>query len=78
MARFWTHLKAAAPWLDLAGQEDRLAASDDLFDAVVASLSARAVAVGQSLRPPASYAEAALTEGWIHVPSGGLAGLGGP
>jgi predicted nuclease with RNAse H fold len=69
------HLSAAAPWLDLAGQEDRLAASDDLFDAVVASLSARAVAVGQSLSPPASHAEAALTEGWIHVPSGGLASL---
>ena len=70
-------LRAAAPWLDLAGQEDRLAASDDLFDAVVASLSARAVALGHTLRPPASHAAAALTEGWIHVPSGQLAGFGG-
>ncbi|MGO4189438.1 DUF429 domain-containing protein [Pseudarthrobacter sp. TAF60_1] len=71
-------LKAAAPWLDLAGHEDRLAASDDLFDAVVASLSARAVALGRTFRPPASHAAAALTEGWIHVPSGELASLGGP
>ena len=71
------HLKAAAPWLDLAGQEDRLAASDDLFDAVIASLTARAVVIGQTLRAPDTHAAAALTEGWIHVPSGGLASLGG-
>ncbi|MGK3955469.1 DUF429 domain-containing protein [Arthrobacter sp. R4] len=69
------HLRAAAPWLDLAGHEDRLAASDDLLDSVIASLTARAVAVGQTLRPPEPYAAAALTEGWIHVPSGELAGL---
>jgi predicted nuclease with RNAse H fold len=69
------HLKTVAPWLDLAGHEDRLAASDDLFDAVIASLTARAVAVGQTLRPPESHAAAALTEGWIHVPSGGLTDL---
>lgn len=68
-------LVAAAPWLDLAGNEDRLAASDDLFDAVIASLTARAVAATQTLRPPDLYAAAALTEGWIHVPSGQLAAL---
>jgi predicted nuclease with RNAse H fold len=72
------HLEAVAPWLDLAGHEDRLAASDDLFDAVIASLTARAVAVGQTLRPPESHAAAALTEVWIHVPSGRLTRLGGP
>lgn len=71
------HLKTAAPWLDLAGHEDQLAASDDLFDAVIASLTGRAVTVGQTLRAPDTHAAAALTEGWIHVPSGGLASLGG-
>ncbi|WP_255769219.1 DUF429 domain-containing protein [Pseudarthrobacter sulfonivorans] len=71
-------LKEAAPWLDLTGHEDQLVASDDLFDAVIAALTARAVAVGQTLRPPESHAAAALTEGWIHVPAGGLAGLSGP
>lgn len=45
-------LTAAAPWLDFAGHEDRLAASDDLFDALVASLTARAVSLGHTLRPP--------------------------
>ncbi|MCU1517393.1 MAG: hypothetical protein JWQ75_2114 [Pseudarthrobacter sp.] len=72
------HLRRAAPWLDLAGHEDRLAASDDLFDAVIASLTARAVAIGQTLRAPDTHAAAALTEGWIHVPSDGLASLRGP
>ncbi len=71
------HLVAAAPWLDLSGYEDRLAGSDDLFDAVIASLTARAVAVGQTLRAPETHTAAALTEGWIHVPSGGLEGLRG-
>lgn len=71
------HLAAAAPWLDLAGHEDRLAASDDLFDAVIASLTARAVSLGQTLPPPQHHAAAALTEGWIHVPSGQLADLVG-
>lgn len=71
------HLEAAAPWLDLAGNRARLAASDDLFDAAIASLTARAVAVGQTLRVRDTHAAAALTEGWIHVPSGGLASLRG-
>ena len=68
-------LKEAAPWLDLAGGEDRLAASDDLFDALIASLTARAVALGSTLRPDAGDARAARTEGWIHLPLGGLSAL---
>ena len=70
-------LQQAAPWLDLAGHEDRLAASDDLFDALIASLTARAVALGLTLRPDAGHAAAALTEGWIHLPTGGLDELTG-
>ena len=70
-------LRQAAPWLELAGHEDRLAANDDLFDAVIASLTARAVAIGATLRPDAAHAKAARTEGWIHLPTGGLAGLTG-
>ncbi len=68
-------LAEAAPWLDLAGHEGRLAASDDLFDAVIASLTARAVSLKQTLGPPGTHAAAALSEGWIHVPSGRLADL---
>ena len=68
-------LKQAAPWLDLAGLENQLAGSDDMFDALIAALTARAVAVGATIRPGASHARAALSEGWIHLPTGGLAGL---
>ncbi|RKO20192.1 DUF429 domain-containing protein [Pseudarthrobacter phenanthrenivorans] len=68
-------LRQQAPWLDLAGHEDRLAASDDLFDAVVASLTARAVAVGLTVPADGAHAAAARSEGWIHLPSGRLDGL---
>lgn len=62
-------LQAQAPWLDLAGHEARLAASDDLFDAVVAALTAGAVARRRTLIPDAAHAAAARSEGWIHLPS---------
>ncbi|MCT9626426.1 DUF429 domain-containing protein [Pseudarthrobacter equi] len=68
-------LREQAPWLDLAGHEARLAASDDLFDAVVASLTARAVARRRTLLPDEAHAQAARSEGWIHLPSCGLSGL---
>lgn len=71
-------LGRAAPWLDLAGHEDRLAGSDDLFDALIASLTARAVALGSTIRPDAAHSRAARTEGWIHLPTGGLDALTGP
>jgi predicted nuclease with RNAse H fold len=70
-------LSAAAPWLDLAGHDDRLAASDDMFDALIASLTGRAVALGRTLRPEGRNPAAALTEGWIHLPRGGLQELAG-
>ena len=44
-------LQQAAPWLDLAGRDGQLAGSDDLFDALIAALTARAVALGRTLRP---------------------------
>ncbi|GAB5079951.1 DUF429 domain-containing protein [Arthrobacter sp. AD-310] len=70
-------LRAQAPWLDLAGHEDALARSDDLFDAVVASLTARAVARRRTLLPDDAHAAAARSEGWIHLPASGLDGLPG-
>ena len=70
-------LQQAAPWLDLAGHEDRLSGSDDMFDALIAALTARAVALGVTLRPDAAHARAARTEGWIHLPTGGLDRLPG-
>ncbi|MFF2242947.1 DUF429 domain-containing protein [Arthrobacter sp. NPDC058130] len=70
-------LSAAAPWLDLAGHQGQLAASDDMFDALIASLTARAVALGWTLRPDGRHARAALSEGWIHLPRCGLEELAG-
>ncbi|MGO4804549.1 DUF429 domain-containing protein [Arthrobacter sp. 2MCAF15] len=68
-------LTLKAPWLDLSEYRGDLAASDDMFDAVIASLTARAVALGRTLRPDAGHAAAALSEGWIHLPSGQLSDL---
>jgi len=70
-------LTRAAPWLDLAGHDEQLAGSDDLFDALIASLTARAVALGSTIRPDPGHAKAARSEGWIHLPTGGLDALPG-
>lgn len=43
-------------------------ANEHLFDALIASLVARAAALGQTSSPPAELAEIAAIEGWIHVP----------
>jgi hypothetical protein len=71
-------LPGAAPGRDLAGHHQQRAGHDDLFDALIASLTARAVALGSTLRPDAGHARAARTEGWIHLPVGGLDALPGP
>lgn len=68
-------LRSQAPWLDLDGYGDKLAGSDDLFDAVVASLTARAVARRRTLLPGGEGAAAARSEGWIHLPSCALGEL---
>jgi SH3-like domain-containing protein len=70
-------LTAAAPWLDLDGHAAELAASDDVFDAVIASVTARAVCLGKTMLPDAAHAKAALSEGWIHLPIGQLSDLRG-
>lgn len=75
LAGLLRNLREQAPWLDLAGHEDSLARSDDMFDAVVASLTARAVALGLTAGPDEAHVEAAHTEGWIHLPSCSLDGL---
>ncbi|MBM9467374.1 DUF429 domain-containing protein [Nakamurella leprariae] len=61
-------LRAAAPWLDLAGTEPVLRRRHDAFDAVVAALVARAVQVGRSAGPAVGERDRARREGWIHLP----------
>ncbi|NUS35402.1 MAG: DUF429 domain-containing protein [Pseudarthrobacter sp.] len=62
-------LEEQAPWLDLGAYRDRLTSSDDLLDAVIASLTARAVARRRTLLPDQAHAAAAGSEGWIHLPA---------
>lgn len=67
-----------APWLSLGPYDAACRASDDAFDAVIAAMSARAAAIGQTLRPTAEQASSARREGWIALPfQGSLSDLAG-
>lgn len=68
-------LTTAAPWLTLTAHRAALVGSDDLFDAVIAALTARAAAVGATIPAPEEVAELVRLEGWIHLPSGQLCEL---
>lgn len=63
--------------LQLAGEQRALASTDhNCFDAIVASLVARAAALGLTFPPdPGTDADVAVREGWIHLPSNALADL---
>lgn len=68
-------LKASAPWLDCGDHAGLMIASCDAFDAVVASLATRAVAVGRCHRPHDQQRQLAAVEGWIHLPQGSVNSL---
>jgi predicted nuclease with RNAse H fold len=68
-------LKAEAPWLDLSSFEDQMLISTDCFDAVIAALAARAVALGAYSKPSKDQLAKAKVEGWICLPSEGLLAL---
>lgn len=61
-------LQQNLPGLDLANFIEIMVSSCDAFDAVIASLAARASAIGQSTAPSASQVAVAKIEGWIHLP----------
>ncbi len=63
--------------LQLDSEQRTLAASDhNCFDAIVASLVARAAALGLTFPPdPGEEADVAVREGWIHLPSNALSDL---
>lgn len=58
-------------WLDLSGVRDACEASDDVLDALVATLIARAAACGLCVPVPAAMLERARREGWIALPMPG-------
>lgn len=68
-------LRGRAPWLDFGPFESVCCSSDDALDAVVAALTARAVALGQTATPAPEYASHARTEGWIALPTAQISDL---
>jgi len=69
-ARDLTELLSRLP-LAVAPAERAQLDNEHIFDALVAALTARAVAVGATEPPPPEQANLAAEEGWIHVPSPG-------
>ncbi|CAN5521186.1 DUF429 domain-containing protein [soil metagenome] len=68
-------LRERALWLDLDSVAERMTASDDAFDAVIAALAARAHALGRWHRPPPESLDRAGREGWIVLPTVDLSDL---
>lgn len=68
-------LLGAAPWLDLGSFEHSCRTSDDAFDAVIASLTARSRAIGNWIPPGDDQRTLASREGWIVLPSSDLNAL---
>jgi len=65
-------LRSRAPWLDvLPSDAEMLAGCDHAFDALIASLAARAASRGLTFRPAADQLDLARVEGWIAVPRKG-------
>jgi hypothetical protein len=62
------HLLDEAPWLDCATYEQAMRHSHDVFDAVIAAITARAAALGQIFLPAGDDLGPATTEGWILIP----------
>ena len=66
----------ASPWLETdTVQRALLGRSDDALDALVASLIARAHALGKTLPVPPELLEKALIEGWVALPTCPVADL---
>jgi predicted nuclease with RNAse H fold len=68
-------LKTGPPWLDLAGFEEQMLSSTDCFDAVIAALAARAVALSAYSKPTNQQRAKAKIEGWICLPTADLDSL---
>lgn len=68
-AELLTSLENATPWLTLDSYRDLMISSTDAFDAVIASLAARAAALGLYAKPPKELLATAQIEGWIALPN---------
>ena len=70
-------LERAAPWLRLGAHKALMVRSADALDAVLAALVALAHSRGASIPPTDDQRQRARVEGWIAIPTVGLAELGG-
>jgi hypothetical protein len=63
-------LRKQASWLDVSSAEESCVKSDDAFDAMIASLVARAASQALTDPPPLDgpLRERVMREGWIHLP----------
>jgi predicted nuclease with RNAse H fold len=68
LGRLVDHLLEEAPWLDCTTHEQAMRRSHDIFDAVIAAMTARAAALGQRFPPTEDDMAAARAEGWISIP----------
>ncbi len=68
LAGLVAHLLDEAPWLHCTIHEQAMRRSHDVFDAVIAAMTARAAALGQTIPPAADDLAAAAAEGWIAIP----------
>jgi predicted nuclease with RNAse H fold len=75
LGRLVDQLLDQAPWLDCTTHEPAIRRSHDVFDAVIAAMTARAAALGQTVTPPADDLAAATAEGWIHIPDQPISAL---
>ena len=64
-----------APWLDCTTHEQDMRQSHDIFDAVIAAMTARAAALCQTIPPAADDLAAAAAEGWIVIPDKPISAL---
>jgi predicted nuclease with RNAse H fold len=61
-------ISSKAPWIDFSEFREMMVDSCDAFDAVIASLAARAAAIGSATLPSDDDLAIARVEGWIALP----------
>ena len=61
-------ISSKASWIDFSEFREMMVNSCDAFDAVIASLAARAAAIGSATLPPEHDRAIARVEGWIALP----------
>jgi predicted nuclease with RNAse H fold len=68
-------ISSKAPWIDFSEFREVMVDSCDAFDAVIASLAARAAATGSATLPTDDDLAIAQIEGWIALPHRDMEGL---